>query len=204
MTSMFQVVTHWSGFVGSPGFTNLFFEHADPPSSQSQAAVDNVRAFWNAAKGLLPVVVSLQVDPQVKVIEDTTGELVDILTVGTTPAPVVGTMAGAYSAPSGGVVDWNTTTVHGGKRIRGRTFLVPFGNATYQADGSIQDAFVSALDTAATALRTATGPTFGIWSRPRLADSTHVPPITARAGLFAPATGNHVPDKACVLRSRRD
>jgi hypothetical protein len=182
----------------------MFFLHSDPPSSAVQAAVDNVRAFWNANNTLFPPNVTLTVDPAVKLIEDFDGSLTDILTATTAPAAVVGTTAGAYSAASGVLVEWLTTTVHGSRRIRGKTFMVPCTAQAFQSDGTIVDAFKSAVQSSAGALRAASGPTLGVWSRPRVANPSHVPPITARTGLWAPATGQTVPDKQCVLRSRRD
>jgi len=204
MTDMFQVVTHWGGFPGAPGFTNMFFEHSDPPSTGAQNAVDNVRAFWNTNKGLLPSVVQLQVDPLVKIINAETGDLTDIITVATSPATVSGTAADAYPAPAGAIVNWSTTTIHATRRVRGRTFIVPCADVVFGPGGSLVDTFVAPINAAATALRTATGPTFGIWARPVKAEPLATPPVAGRAGAFAPATGNSVPDKTCILRSRRD
>jgi hypothetical protein len=204
MTDMFQVVTHWTGFAGAPGFTNFFFEHADPPSTAAQAAVDNTRAFWNGAKGLLPSVVTLTVDPLVKIINAEAGTLTDVITVATAPTAVSGSAANEYAAPVGMCVNWNTTTVHHFRRVRGRTFLVPTAEVTFIAGGVPDPTFVTALNGVATTLRTATGPTFGIWSRNVTADPDATPPRVARAGVFAPATANSVPSKAIVLRSRRD
>jgi hypothetical protein len=144
------------------------------------------------------------VDPQVKLIEDTTGDLVDIITVGTAPSGVSGTLPGQGPSPAGACINWSTTTVHGSRRIRGRTFIVPIAALHFSSGGQVGGSAVSGFQAAANALRAATGPTFGIWSRPRTADPTATPPITARTGLIGPATSNSVPTKAVVLRSRRD
>jgi hypothetical protein len=201
---MFQVVSHWSGFTGAPGFTNFYFIHSDPPSTGAQNAVTNTANFWSACATFLPTTVSIVVDPTVKVIEDVTGDLVDVITVGTPPSGVTGTLPGQGPSPAGACVNWSTTTVHGSRRIRGRTFIVPIAALHFNSGGQVGGSAVSGFQAAASALRTATGPTLGVWSRPRAADPTATPPVTARTGLIGPVTGNSVPSKAVVLRSRRD
>jgi hypothetical protein len=201
---MFQVVSHWAGFTGAPGFTNFYFIHSDPPSTGAQNAVTNTANFWSACAAFFPTTVSITVDPLVKVVEDTDGELVDVITVGTAPPGVSGTLSGQGPSPAGACINWATTTIHGSRRIRGRTFLVPIAALHFGSAGSIGGSAQAGFQAAASGLRTATGPTLGIWSRPRDADPTATPPVTARTGLIGPVTGNSVPSKAVVLRSRRD
>ena len=88
--------------------------------------------------------------------------------------------------------------------MQGRTFLVPLFGSAYDSNGSILNAYVTTIATAAEAMRTETGPAFGVWGRPRAADPDHVPPITARDGLWGPAVSSRVPDKTVILTSRRD
>jgi hypothetical protein len=204
MTAMFQTLTTWSGtFPGAPGYTNLHFIHSDPPSTGAQAAVDNVRTFFNSVASMIPSGITLTVSPVVKVIEATTGDLDSIISVATAPAAVAGAAAGtAWSGPVGMCVNWSTSSVHGTRVVRGRTFLVPLGSIF--ESGTPNDTFVATVQAAATALRTASGPTLGVWARPVEADDEHVPPIVARAGEIYPVTANFVPDKSAVLRSRRD
>lgn len=207
MTGMFQITSTWSGFPGAPGYTNMFFIHADPPSAAIQQAANNVRAFWAGVASIIPTTVSILVSPTVKVLDDAHGDLTDILSVATPPAAVAGSAAGTqWSGPVGMGVDWDTTGVHGfpGKtrRVRGRTFIVPA--AAIFESGSPNDAFVTTIQTAATTLRTATGPTFGIWARYRPAKPLATPPTPELLGAIFPVTANHVPDKSFVLRSRRD
>lgn len=207
MTGMFEVVTVWSGFAGAPGYTNHYFIHSDPPSTGAQSAVNNVRAFWNSCASVIPSVCSLLVQPVVKILDDAEGELTDILTVGTPPTAVTGGAAGtAWSGPVGMCVDWETAGIHGypGKtrRVRGRTFIVPTGSVF--ESGTPNDSFVTTIQAAATALRTATGPTFGVWARPRPAKTVDGVAIPKLDGAIFPITANRVPDKSVVLRSRRD
>jgi hypothetical protein len=203
MVAMFQITTEWSGGVTGTGYSNMFFVHSDPPSTGAATAAANVRTFWSSVGPLIPNGISLQVMPTVRVIEDTDGSLDSIIDI-TAPAVVTGGGAGVYAKPVGSCVNWITATVHGTRRMVGRTFVVPLFASAWQADGSLLDAYRTTISTAASTLIASGGPQFVVWGRPRDADPDHVPPITARAGLSGPVVSSRVPDKAIVLTSRRD
>jgi hypothetical protein len=152
---------------------------------------------------LIPAAYTITPFTDVRVIDDVTGDLLNIYTA-TGVSPVTCGGGGVFSAPSGACVDWLTTTVHGTRRMQGRTFFVPLFGSAYDSNGTILNAYVTTIATAAEDMRTATGPTFGVWGRPI---PPPVPPATtpvARDGIWGPAVSSRVPDKAVILRSRRD
>jgi hypothetical protein len=202
MTALFQITTEWNGGPGGTGYTNLYFEHSDPPSTGAATAAANVRTFFSTLAPLIPSAYTLTVQPAVKVIEDTTGDLDSIIDI-TAPAAVAGGGAGVFAAPAGACIDWLTATVHGSRRMQGRTFIVPLFASAWQADGSLLDAYRTTIANAASTLIASGGPTFVVWGRPRAA-SAGPPPVTARAGTSGPILSSRVPDKAAVLTSRRD
>jgi hypothetical protein len=111
---------------------------------------------------------------------------------------------GVFAAPAGAGIDWLTTTVHGSRRMQGRTFIVPLFGSAYDSGGAILDAYVTTIATAAEAMRTASGPTFGVWGRPTYVVPATDPPTIDRPGLWGPAVSSRVPDKTFILTSRRD
>ena len=203
MTDIFQVTWGWHGPVGGDGFTNLFFDATSGTGTDALAAVTKSKLLFSGVAALIPSAYTLTPHTDVRVLDDATGDLVNIYTV-TGVTAVSGGGGGVFAAPAGGGIDWLTSTVHGSRRMQGRTFLVPLFGSAYDADGSILNAYVTTIATAAEAMRTASGPAFGVWGRPRAADPLHVPPITARAGLWGPAVSSRVPDRAFILTSRRD
>lgn len=209
MTSMFKVTAIWSGFPGAPGYSNFFFEHSDPPSSAIDAAGGNVRAFFNTIKDALTTNVHILVSPEVPVVEDIDGTLVDLLVMGTPPLEVVGTSTQPYAGPAGFCVTWNTGTVYAGHKVVGRTYLVPGTSNQMDTDGTIKSTGITLLNGAVTNFLAAAGPQFGIWSRPfpgRDA-SAGPPPVAAKPahdGKFVECHSGVVHDKVAVLRSRRD
>jgi hypothetical protein len=91
------------------------------------------------------------------------------------------------------MVRWQTSGIVNGRRVKGRTFLVPLINTTY-GSGVIGAGTVSAIQSAADTFVASAGADMRIWHRP-----------TAGAGGIAyPITAAVVPNLATVLRSRRD
>lgn len=201
MTGMLRVKTKWTGFSGAPGYTNFYFRDFaagnEPTLAQAQGAVTRTADFWANVTGRLPAVVSLQVQGDVEVIEETTGEMTTIHNV-TAPAPKVGTNAtSTFSGPTGAVINWRTAGVRNGRRVRGRTFIVPIATSCYQSDGTLDPTHHTALGTAAATLTDAAGtPDLGVWARPSAAGASD--------GVWYAVQTATVPDLAAVLRSRRD
>lgn len=204
----------WSGFVGAPGFSVFHFRDynvggdGNPITQESaQAAAGRVRNFFNSTKNLFPNTVTFHVENDVEVIEDTTGEMTNILNV-TGLTDVVGE-AGAtagYSAAVGAVVNWRTAVVRRGRRLRGRTFLVPLSSTCYENNGSLNGSCLTALNTAATSLITPTAqePELGVYARPHRTRNTDGSWTTVPDGEWAFVRSANIPDMTAVLRSRRD
>ena len=141
----------------------------------------------------LPDSVTVQVEATGDVIDDATGALTGAWT-DTPVLPVVGGSAAQYAAPSGFFINWNTTTILAGHRLRGRTFFVPSASDVYDSDGSIGATILAAIQAAADSFVAAATGDLVVWHRP-------VGGSGGGHGLVLSATA---PDKVGVLRSRRD
>jgi hypothetical protein len=203
MAAIYQVVWEWSGTGGGAGFTNLFYDATVDTPTDALAACTKSRLLFDGVKTCLPDPVSLRLHTDVRVLSDTDGSLLNIYTV-TGIANVTGSGGSLFSAPSGAGIDWLTTTVHGTRRMQGRTFLVPCASGVYDSSGNIESGRLTTIATAAEAMRTASGPAFGVWGRPKYAVPATTPPTIVRPGLWGPATSSRVPDRSFVLTSRRD
>lgn len=201
MAEILRVKLRWAGFGGAPGYSIFHFRDFDGAGDQNgfaQGAADRVRTFANDIKGLLPYQATLTVEPDVEVIEDTNGQLVDVVSV--TPPIVVNSVATAgmnMNAAVGAVITWRTQLIRNGRRIRGRTFLVPLVSATFTDAGVIAANNLAQLNVAANSLRNATGsPDLGVYARPSGPGATD--------GMWAAVTSHSIPAVGAVLRSRRD
>lgn len=204
MTQLARVRSRWQGFNGAPGYTVLHFRDfgagdgggGDVDAAMALGAVTRTFDFMRAFPALLPAVVNIQVEGTVDVIEDTTGELVNSFNVAP-PAAVQGTAASNYSAASGAVVNWRTGGIRNGRRIRGRSFIVPLAIGAYSLSGQLSPASQTTLQNAATALANAAlTPDLMVYARPTSAGAVD--------GTAAVVTSAQVPTLGAILRSRRD
>lgn len=190
---MLHTVINWTGFPGAPGFTNLYW-----PGPFNQVNIDSsVQAtsnFCDALHFFTPSDVTMQASLTVEEIDPANGDLLNVGTSVVSAPGWVGAIAGGYPAPCGAVINWRTASLHRARRVRGRTFIVPLGGTQYDSAGSLIAGAVTGIQAAGTALVTAG---LGVWARPK-----GPPPVVA--GAFYDVVAASVPDKSCVLRSRRD
>ena len=196
---MLRVTARWTGFSGAPGYSNFFFSSGFVDGGllgdEAQSLADRVAASFDAMSQLLPRSVSVTVEPEVPVIDSDTGMAQSYNTI-TPPEAVSGEGTdNEYASPAGAVVTWRTDDLRNGRRIRGRTFLVPIRAYAYESDGTLRDSTLTHLrNFADTMLGGELDGDLGVWSRP----------VGGSGGVFATVTGYTVPDMVAILRSRRD
>lgn len=186
MANLVEIKAVWSNWPGAPGYSTFYFDTAQTTAPAS------VRAFFEALKSGLPTGLTVQVAGSGDIIDDSTGRINNSWST-TTPAAVVGTGAGVYSGASGSVVHWLSSTVLNGRRLRGRTFIVPTVGSNFDTNGSLSSAWITILNNAASGLLAAESGLMRVWHRPS----------AFAGGSSGPVTGFSVPDLGVVLRSRR-
>jgi hypothetical protein len=200
MTDLMRVTARWDGFSGGPGYSNFFFvdtAQAGQIDNADAAGVSNLVSFFlEGIKSLLPPLVKVTIQSDVAVVNSNDGKMVNIVTNGGFGATTGTAASGPYSAASGAVVTWNTAGVRRGRRVRGRTFLVPLANSANEADGTLAAGSITTLTTAATNLMTpASARQLAVFARPTTKGGTD--------GNWFPVSSVRVPDRVAVLRSRR-
>jgi hypothetical protein len=155
-------------------------------------AVESVHEFWVSLEADLPNDVHIQVEDSGDVLDSETGDL-----TGTWVSDGVDIVDGGastgYSAASGAVVDWLTSTIADSKRLRGKSFIVPLAGGAYTAAGVLNSTFVTALEAYGATLISTQSTSFVVWHRG-----------TGTNGSVGLITSAHVPNTVAVLRSRRD
>jgi hypothetical protein len=203
MAKIYQVVWVWANPSGGAGYTNLFYDGSVDSGSDALAAVTKSRALFFNLQAVLPSGTSIAPSTDVRVLEDTDGKLQNIYTV-TGVGGISGLGNASNAAPAGACIDWLTLTVHGSRRIQGRTFVVPIPIDKYESNGSLLSGAVATIASAAETMRTGAGPAFGVWGRPVFQKPHTTPPTLLRAGKWGAAVSSRVPDKVAMLTSRRD
>jgi hypothetical protein len=154
--------------------------------------VTAIRGLFAAVIGGLPNEVTVSFPTEVFDRDVVTGELEAIHTV-SAPASVTGTNSGTWIGGAGAVLRWETGVIVAGRRLRGRTFLVPIGASFFESNGTLLASVVTQFQTNGNALITAldaAGGALVVWSQ------TH--------GVSHLAVSTTVPDRSAILRSRRD
>jgi hypothetical protein len=188
---MVRVTTRWDGFPGSPGYTNFYADGETPsPTDVAEALTVDIKAYWLATNGYLPADVTVTVLPIFQVMDPATGNITDEGTVATPATPVTGTSGADYAGNAGVAVNWNTATFIGGRRLKGRTYFVPY-TGVFQNNGTLSTAAMADITAQANTLATGS-PGLVVWHRP----------IAGAGGSFAPVTSATVRDRAAHLRSR--
>jgi len=205
--SMMRVRVVGTGWTGAPGLGTHNFRSDGDSEGDAQLCVARVRAAYDDAKALWPSGVSWQVQSEVDVVNETTGETISTWAPAA-PAVVNGAGPDTSRLPiaTALLVKYGTSTFLSGRRIQGRSFISPLYSQMGDGVGTPTEparalgiAFGDALmDAGLTPLP------FVVWRRPRAADPDATPPVTARDGALAVVTSVTVPDKFAVLRSRRD
>ena len=202
MAEIGLVTATWSGISGGLGVTTLAFARADDgpiTATDAQNAVDNVRAFMATSAAVVPGGVTITVSPVVEVYDDISGVIQSALSAATPPAAVSGAASGAWANGVGYRIDWNTSFVRRRKRTVGRTYIVPASSLAFATDGTLDNANRTTLQGAGTTLLSAMatdGLALCVWCRPT--------GPTANDGASPAVLSATVPDKAAIVRSRRD
>lgn len=211
MTQIMRVRTVFTYGAGSPGLMTNYFNHSSnsPNSEAAQNAVNRVRDGLLASPNLWPTTFSWLVQGDVDIIEDTTGNVDN--SYGVTQATGAGTSTnGLGPLPVGLLLRARTNTFVSGRRLMGRTFLVPVQSALTAApvpSSGTRDAVVLMGTELSDAGATGVDPV--VWSRPRPATEVGPgrpagPARAARDGSHAEVVSWDCPAQYVVLTSRRD
>ena len=179
----------WSTPGGGTGYSVFHLQNM-VSTSNAQIAANAFRAFFNTNAGLFPDEVSFTFDNEMLEL-DLAGNLLAVYPV-TAPAAVVGTQTLSYNRAAGVRIDWGTGVIVGGRRLNGRTYLVPASIGAFDANGLVTSATQAAVAASCSTLLTALNAVgnLAVWSR------TH-------AACHDVITAS-VPNKGAILRGRRD
>ena len=201
---------NWTGFTGAPGYSNFYFRdfsEGDLTQAMVTGFASRLELLIATIQSRLPSTVTIQLDPTVDVIDVPTGNLTRFMNF-TPNAARTGQATGNYSAASGAVINWYTGGVYRNRRVRGRTFLVPYGGSALGPNGTLDDtlrtSLIGAINTFLAVDATKPG-VMGIYARPQKAHTNKAgEQVPATPGAWFSVTSFTHPDKVAVLRSRRD
>lgn len=186
MTALQRVKITWTGMAGGPGVTQLY-------ATSAAGARTALSAWISAWKYLVPDVVTLTIQGQGDVVDSATGQITGSWTDGADIALVGTGSSGQYFAAGGACVSWTTAGVVAGRRVKGRTFLVPLTSLAYAGSALVPTA-VSAIQNATNTML-GSGNVWWILHRPTTKGGTD--------GAAFQITGGTVKNHQAILSSRR-
>lgn len=195
MSDILRFKALWSGISGGVGHTTLHMIDQLGTGLTVGAANDahsRVRLFFENTSEWLPNDVTITFPAAMDVIDSDTGKLDSVITASSPAASVPGALTTAWANGVGSRIVWQTGEIGPKRRIKGCTYVVPYGNV-FDTDGTLTAAATSDLLTNAQALIT------------NLA-SDDIPLVVYSYTRKDPAvvTAAQVTDKPVVLRTRRD
>ena len=191
MATLLRSRVTWSGSgVVGPGVSTFYNAGTATEANISTA----LNTFFTAIKSYVPQTVTWHVENGGDILEDSTGQLTGAWTSGGAYT-VSATGIGNYAAGVGGRLNWKTSTIVGGRRVRGSFFFCPLLTPNYESDGTLSNSMVTAVNAAAAAYLGSAGLAPVIWHRPKTK--------TSADGSSAPITSADMPDAVSWLRSRR-
>lgn len=177
----------WTGFPGSPGYTNFYF-------TTDVGGGTALQTLFTAFAPMLPSTVKIQVPASGPQINPLTGDQTGVWTTSSHPQ-ISGAAGGKYSAASGACITWVTGVFIRGRRVRGRTFIVPLESGCYAPDGTIDDGTRTIMNTAVAAFVTATSPGLSVYVRNR--------PGHSDEGQACEILSGNIRDRIAILTTRR-
>lgn len=187
MANLARVRAVWGGSpVVGGGVSTFYFDEA------GSGFVAALGTFFSSVLGRCPPGTFVTIANTGDLIDIATGALSGTWTDGTTQTPAASN-AGAYAAGVGTRVEWPTSGIRHGRRVRGSTYIVPIHSACYDVDGTLGGAYLTTFASAASTLYAAKGSIMKVYSRPS----------SAGGGQANQVIGANVPDRVSWLRSRR-
>lgn len=197
MTSLNRIRVLWNGTPGGAGVSTFY-------SLDTATVLESLHTMFNSIKLMIPPAAHIVIAPSGDVIDSTTGAITGAWS-GAPQAEVVGSAGADYAGPTGAVLNWGTSTILDGRRLRGRTFIVPLAHPNF-VGGHLDAGSRGLLEAAAREYVIEQSASAVIWHRP-YAGRVAGPGVTAKAahgGGHGLITSALVPSLVAVLRSRRD
>lgn len=185
MADLARVRTIFTGVAGTPWYSNMYFLLGGTTGAVWAATVAD---FWDQMAVLINANVDYQVQPEIAILDDATGDLVNAqLWAGANGSGLSSTEALPFA--NQGVILWNTAQFIGGRQLRGKTF-VPGLTQTANDQGQLQAGTQEDIQAIADDLVGADNVGLVVYS-----------PTNHTSGFVGSAT---VSSTIGVLRSRRD
>jgi hypothetical protein len=145
---MYRIRTALEQQAGNPMLNTLYFDEGAGTAAQAASAV---AAFWTACGDLMSTACGWQVENEVALVDEATGDITGYESVAS-PGSGSGTLSGQpLPFATQGFMNWRTGIIVAGRRLAGRTFI-PAATENLNDAGVPNGDYIEVLATAAAAL----------------------------------------------------
>lgn len=193
-----QLQVTWSGLTGLPGYSFFYVR-------STAASIGPIPVFLDAIKTYFPAPLTWNVNPVWKLLDETNGKMTGVGGGGAQPA-IAAQGSTSYASAQGAQIKWGTNGFNRGRRVWGRTYLVPLIQAAHGAGGLITSTTVGTINSAAEVMRQAYTGNMVVWSRPVFEKDADGKPtdVVKYPGTIYDIVSTTTPTKSVVLTRRRD
>jgi hypothetical protein len=209
MTDIYVASVDWTGTYGHMGISRFAFVTSDgsvPTNTQRDGVLAALDAMIQGGAGSLPADVSWSVNPIIEAFDGVTGAITGELAAATALSPGFGTNTSSYANGVGLLIKWKSAGMFDGRRIQGRTFIVPLAGQQFDADGSVDRGVAIAWQAHANtyiAAMAALSVTPLVWGRPQDVKATKRKPAHHNVGHWASISSAVVGVMPAILGRRR-
>lgn len=209
MTNIYVARVNWTGSYGHEGISRFAFVSSDggvPTNTQRDGVLTAIETMLNAGGHNLPTDVTWAIDPIVETFDGVLGTILGELPTAGAVAPGVGGGTSSYANGVGLIIKWKTGGTFNGRRIQGRTFIVPLDGYCFNTEGSILPEVVGEWQGYANTYIGAMGPLNVdplVWGRPQDVKATARRPAHHNVGHWATISTAIVASKPAILGRRR-
>jgi hypothetical protein len=201
MTVLGRSIVRTTGYVGAPGINVIHWVSATGTEGSYDVSLvaDWHSKLWNVMDhwlGAVPDDVTIAIDHDVILFEDSTGEAVNSIADGLSGTSAAGASTlGNASRGDCLTVRYGTGQWINGRRLMGRTFYGPMDNSMFDTAGQVADYFISNVPTVWADLLTGLDGLLVVWHRPTTPHGTD-----GAYGVVTSVSCNSTPGS---LRSRK-
>nr|CRY96794.1 hypothetical protein [uncultured prokaryote] len=185
-----EYVVRWQGARIGAG-ASVFHFHSIGSSAGAAGIATAVKQLFTSTQALFSADITFSFDAEVRELSNS-GTLIAAYPVAP-PADISGSSNSSYANGTGLMVRHNTGQVVAGRRLLGRTFMVPVVTSCFSTSGDVTSATQTTVNGAFSALRTTvsgSGSNFAVWSK------THA--------AVGDVLGSETQSRPSTLRTRND
>jgi hypothetical protein len=209
MTAIYVARVNWTGSYDHQGISRFAFVSSDggvPTNTQRDGVLTAIEAMLHSGAPSLPTDLSWVIDPVIESYDGVLGTILGELPTAGAVAPDAGLGTSSFANGVGLTIKWKTGGTFHGRRIQGRTFIVPLDGYVFSTDGRVLPETAAEWQGFANTYIAAMAPLNVdplVWGRPQDVKASKRTPAHHNPGHWATISSAIVDTRPAILGRRR-